>query len=208
MYKRTWMFSASRNCVQLLATGGRAVPCCTLRWWSWMNGTAVGLRICSRCLCAFTILADKNAPVLSIRYTCPHITPPPPRAAPSTTLTSANRSPTRGRARCHLPHTVKTRIHPWWEHLSKVPGAIECEHWPTQVSYANKLWSGLDPDEDGEHADELLRRFPTVQTVAVWSQNISEVNMLDVEALAGMVTPGWGWLDVLLTSAGFEMAYW
>ncbi len=29
---------------------------------------------------------------------------------------------------CHLPCTVKTRIHPWREHLSIVPDAIECEH--------------------------------------------------------------------------------
>ncbi len=56
---------------------------------------------------------------------------------------------------CHLPCTVKTRIHPWREHLSKVPDAIECEHLPTQVSYDDQLQSGQDPDEDDEHADEL-----------------------------------------------------
>ncbi len=34
---------------------------------------------------------------------------------------------------CHLPCTVKTGIHPWRKHLSKVPDAIECEHLPTQI---------------------------------------------------------------------------
>ncbi len=45
---RTGMFSASRNCVQILATWGRALLCCNMRWWSWMNGTTMGLRILSR----------------------------------------------------------------------------------------------------------------------------------------------------------------
>ncbi len=50
---------------------------------------------------------------------------------------------------------MKTGNHPWREHLSKVPDAIECEHLPTQVGYDDKLQSGRDPDEDDEHADEL-----------------------------------------------------
>ncbi len=33
---------------------------------------------------------------------------------------------------CQLPCTVKIGIHPWREHLSKVPDAIKCEHLPTQ----------------------------------------------------------------------------
>ncbi len=52
-HARTWMFSASMNCVQFLATWGRALPCCSMWWWSWMNGTTMGLRISSRYLCAF-----------------------------------------------------------------------------------------------------------------------------------------------------------
>jgi len=50
---------------------------------------------------------------------------------------------------------VKTGIHLGRKHLSKVSDAIECEHFPTQVSYDDKLLSGRDPDEDDEHADEL-----------------------------------------------------
>ncbi len=49
-HARTGMFSASRNCVQILATWGRALSCCNMRWWSWMNGTTMGLRISSRYL--------------------------------------------------------------------------------------------------------------------------------------------------------------
>ncbi len=58
-HARTGMFSASRNCVQILATWGRALSCCNMRWWSWMNGTTVGLRISSRYLCAFKIPSIK-----------------------------------------------------------------------------------------------------------------------------------------------------
>ncbi len=58
-HARTGMFSASRNCVQILATWGRALSCCNMRWWSWMNGTAMGLRISSRYLCAFKMPSIK-----------------------------------------------------------------------------------------------------------------------------------------------------
>ncbi len=37
-HARTGMFSASRNCVQILATWGRALSCCNMRWWrSWAD---------------------------------------------------------------------------------------------------------------------------------------------------------------------------
>ena len=50
---RTGMFSASRNCVQILVTWGRALSWWNMRWWRRMNGTTMGLRILSRYLCAF-----------------------------------------------------------------------------------------------------------------------------------------------------------
>ncbi len=56
---------------------------------------------------------------------------------------------------CNLPCTVKTGIHTWREHLSKVPDAIKCEHLPTQVGYDYELQSGRDTNEDDGHADEL-----------------------------------------------------
>ncbi len=58
-YARTGMFSASRNCVQILATWGWALSCCNMRWWSWMNGSTMGLRISSRYLCASTMPSIK-----------------------------------------------------------------------------------------------------------------------------------------------------
>ncbi len=51
-HARTGMFSASKNCVQILATWGHALSCYNMRWWSWMNGTTMGLRISSRYLCS------------------------------------------------------------------------------------------------------------------------------------------------------------
>ncbi len=53
------MFSASRNCAQILATWGCALSCCNMRWWLWMNGTTMGLRISLRYLCAFKMPSIK-----------------------------------------------------------------------------------------------------------------------------------------------------
>ncbi len=72
-----------------------------------------------------------------------------------------------------LPCTEKTRIHPWREHLSKVPDAVECEHLPIQVSYDDELQSGRDPDEDEQMSfpetvsDRLCRNSLVMQTVWV-----------------------------------------
>ncbi len=38
---------------------GRALSCCNVRWWLWMNGTTMGLRISSRYLCAFKMSSIK-----------------------------------------------------------------------------------------------------------------------------------------------------
>ncbi len=65
-HARTGMFSASRNCVQILATWGCALSCCNMRWWLWMNGTTMGLRISSRYLCAF-----KMPSIKCTRVRCP-----------------------------------------------------------------------------------------------------------------------------------------
>ncbi len=146
-HARTGMFSASRNCVQILAKWGRALSWCNMRWWSWMNGTTMGLRISSRYLCSFKMPSIKCTCVRYPQHTPAHtITPPPPWATRSTHAIHAV---------CHLPCTVKTGIHPWREHLSEVPDAIECEHLPTQVGFDDEPQSGRDPDEDDEHRDEL-----------------------------------------------------
>ncbi len=67
---RSGMFSASRNCVQILATWGHALSCFNMRWWSWMNGTTMGLRISSLYLCAFKMPSIKCTIVHNI---CLHI---------------------------------------------------------------------------------------------------------------------------------------
>ncbi len=68
-HARTGMISASRNCVQMLATWGRALSCCKIRWWSWMNGTTMGLTISPRYLCAFKMSS------MSITYACTYHNP-------------------------------------------------------------------------------------------------------------------------------------
>lgn len=110
----------------------------------------------------------------------------------STTLRSANLSPTV----CHLPRTDKSQIHLWGEHLSKVPDAVECEHLPNKVGNDDELQSGLDPDEDDKHADELpwdvfwrfLAKIVCGQNcfsscLDGWSQMVLEVKMVDAEAV-------------------------
>ncbi len=69
-HARTGMFSASRNCVQILATWGRALSCCNMRWWSWINGTTMGLRISSRCI--QNAINKMHRCSLSITYACPY----------------------------------------------------------------------------------------------------------------------------------------
>ncbi len=50
-HARTGMSSASRNCVQILATCACALSCCNMRWWMWMNVTTMGLRtVCAEIL--------------------------------------------------------------------------------------------------------------------------------------------------------------
>ncbi len=50
---------------------GRALSCCNMRWWSWMNGTTMGFRISSRYLCAFKMQLIKCTCVHNIRLPIP-----------------------------------------------------------------------------------------------------------------------------------------
>ncbi len=105
---------------------------------------------------------------------------------------------------------MKTGIRLWREHRSKVLDAIECEHFPTQVGYDDKLQSGRDPDEDNEHADDLPWDgfWQFVQKFFVYAnrllQQLSRWRLSDdLEGEdAGCGGPGllWGWLDVLPNS--------
>lgn len=51
--------SASRNCVEILATWGLAWPYCNRRWWSWMKGTKTGLLV-SVSLCIHNAMPIKH----------------------------------------------------------------------------------------------------------------------------------------------------
>ncbi len=63
-------FSASRNCVQILAT------CSNTRWWLWINGTTMGLRILLRVsLCIQNAINKMYLCSLSITYGCPYHNP-------------------------------------------------------------------------------------------------------------------------------------
>ncbi len=90
---------------------------------------------------------------------------------------------------CHVPCTVKTGIHPWREHLSRVPDAIECEHLPTQVGYDDELQSGHELPWDGFW--QFVQKFFgyanwLLQQLSGWLVS-DEMKMLDVEVL--------GWCD-------------
>ena len=67
---RTRIFSASRNCVQILATWSCGLSCWNMRWWLRMNGTTMGLRVSSRHICAFKLPSIKNAIVFVIHSLC------------------------------------------------------------------------------------------------------------------------------------------
>lgn len=47
IYMHVILFSASRNCVQILAWWSWALLCCNMRKWQWLNCTTKGLRILS-----------------------------------------------------------------------------------------------------------------------------------------------------------------
>lgn len=113
----------------------------------------------------------------------------------STTLRSANLSATV----CHLPCPEKSQIHPWREHLSKVPDAVEFEHLITKVS-----------NDDGQ-VETLMRTtsmqmsFPEMfsdglfrnccsSCLGGWTQMVLEAKMLDVEAV--------GWCGYMWSAVG------
>ncbi len=139
------------------------------------------------------------------------MTPPSPWATRSTTLTSANRSPRQRHTRC-VPSALYSENHDSSvkRHLSKVPDAIECEHFPSQFGYDN---------ECGRRACRWasLRRCLTVCAEFLWLCKPIVAAAVRVAGLrrswrwrcwmwrswGGVVTCGlrsWGRLDVLTNS--------
>jgi hypothetical protein len=101
MQARTGTFSASRNCVQILATWGHALSCWNTRWWRLLNSTTMDLRISSWYLCGLKlsqiICNCVGCPLLMPALT---ITPTQLWCTLFTTLTLANPSPTWCHTRC------------------------------------------------------------------------------------------------------------
>ena len=81
---RTGMCSASRSCIQIPATWGRALSCWALSCWKvtscWRtNGTTIGVRISSQYICPFKFPSMKCKRVLCPLVMPAHtMTPPPP----------------------------------------------------------------------------------------------------------------------------------
>ncbi len=153
-HAKTVMFSASRNCVQILTTWGRALSCCNMRWWSWMNGTTMFLRISSRFLCAFKMPLIKCTCVCC-PYACLYhtITPSPTWATRSTTLTSANRSPTQ-RLSCWLHRkylrSLSSAHEKWGQkqkccvyHFFQCIGDKRCIRWTLYYPMEQNKWISL-----------------------------------------------------------------
>ncbi len=56
---KNWdVFSFQELCTDPCNTG-RALSCCNMKWWSWMNGTTMGLKTSSRYLFAFKMPSIK-----------------------------------------------------------------------------------------------------------------------------------------------------
>ncbi len=166
---------------------------------------------------------------LSITYACPYCNPTTTMGHSIHNVASATASPTRRlyKLSAICPCTVKTGIHPWREHLSKVPDAIECEYLPTQVGYDSKLAVRLRPRWGRRTCRwASLRRFLTVCAEMLWLCNrllqqlsgaslrtILEVRYWMWRSWVGVVTRGLlgceaGWMHWQILWKAFRDSLW
>ncbi len=211
-HPRTGMFSASRNCVQILATWGCALSCCNMRWWSWMNGTTMG-PISSRYLCAFKM------PSMSITYTCPYHNP-------TATMGHSIRNidimkPLTHTMSCTLSAIWPVQWKPWFireKNISpkcQTPSNVSiCPLKSVKTTNCSQVKTlmrktSMQMSFPQTVSDSLCRNSLVMQTDCCsscpggWSQTILEVKMLAVEVLGWcgyMCLRLWGWLDVLPNS--------
>ncbi len=217
-HARTGMFSASRNCVQILATWGRALSCCNMRWWSWMNSTTMGLRISSQYFCAFKMPYKMHLYSLYITDTCPYHNP-------TTTMDHSIHNVDISKPLTHTtPYTLSAICPVQWK-----PGFIREENTSpkcqtpsnvsicplksvkmTNCSQVKMRMTSMQMSFPESISDSFCRNYLAMQTDCCsscpggWCQTILEVKMLDVEVLGWCgFTHGlrlWGRLDVLPNS--------
>ncbi len=198
-HARTGMFSASRNCVQILATWGFALSCCNMRWChGWMaQQWASEPRHVS--LCIQNAINKMHLCSLFITYACPYHNP-------TATMGHSIHNVNISKPLTHTtPYTLSAICPVQWKSgfIREENTSLKCQT-PSNVSICPLKsptmmnWVSVrDPDEDDEHADELpwdvsdslCRNYLVMQTNCCsscpdgWSQTILEVKMLDVEVL-------------------------
>ncbi len=191
-----------------------------MRWWSWVNGTTIGLRISSRYLCAFKMPSIKCTCVCCPQHTLAHtITPPPPWATRSTTLTSANRSPTRRHTR-YLPSALYSENRDSSVKRTTLQSPRRHRMWAFAHSSRSQRWTAVrSRPRWGRRACRWasMRQFLTVCAEIIWLCKPIVAAAVWVAGLrrswrwrcwmcrswAGVVTRGlrlWGRLDVLPNS--------
>ncbi len=108
-----------------------------------MNGTTNGLRISSWYLGAFKMPSIKSTCVRCPQHTPTHtITPPPPWAYRSTTLTSANRLPTQRYSRC-LPSALYSENRDSSVKRTPLQSARHYRMWAFSHSSRLRLWTAV-----------------------------------------------------------------
>ncbi len=216
----TGMFSASRNCVQILATWGRALSCCNMRWWSWMKWHNNGPQdLVSVSLCIQNAINKMHLCSLSITYTCPYHNPTATMGHSFTALTWANRSPTQRHTRC-LPSALYSENRD--SSMKRTPLQSARRHWMWAFAHSSRLrWQTAVRSRPrwGRRAcrSASLRRFLTVCAENLWLCKPIVAAAVRVAGLgrswrwrcwmwrswAGVGTRGlrlWGRLDVLPNS--------
>ncbi len=197
-YARTGMFSASRNCVQILATWSRALSCCNMRWWSWMNGTTMGLRISSH-LCIQNAINKMQLCSLYITNACPYHNP-------TATMGHSIHNVDISKPLTHkTPYTLSAICPVQWKpgFICEENTSLKCQT-PSNVSifpFKSVTTTNCSQVETPIRTTSMQMSFPetvsdslcrnslVIQTDCCsicpggWSQTISEVKMLDVDVL-------------------------
>ncbi len=156
-HARTGMFSASRNCVQILATWGFALSCCNMRWCrGWMaQQWASEPRHVS--LCIQNAINKMHLCSLFITYACPYHNP-------TATMGHSIHNVNISKPLTHTtPYTLSAICPVQWKSgfIREENTSLKCQT-PSNVSICPLKsptmmnWVSVrDPDEDDEHADEL-----------------------------------------------------